>query len=145
MVYNPTTQMLQVVGIMSRGLDDEFTHPQPDFPFAKRTVPLVKRVAARLDMTKLLGFEVVGTIATAPGDECDFVSRFFAPGMGIPEADREKVFEAFFRASTAKQSGRRGTGLGLAFVKAIVDEAGGTCRAGKAAPRNVWPRQALRT
>jgi PhzF family phenazine biosynthesis protein len=37
------------------------------------------------DMTKLLGFDVVGTIATAPGDECDFVSRFFAPGMGIPE------------------------------------------------------------
>jgi PhzF family phenazine biosynthesis protein len=37
------------------------------------------------DMAKLLGFEVVGTIATAPGTECDFVSRFFAPGMGIPE------------------------------------------------------------
>jgi predicted PhzF superfamily epimerase YddE/YHI9 len=24
-------------------------------------------------------------IATAPGSDCDFVSRFFAPGMGIPE------------------------------------------------------------
>jgi PhzF family phenazine biosynthesis protein len=26
-----------------------------------------------------------GTITTAPGDECDFVSRFFSPGVGIPE------------------------------------------------------------
>ena len=37
------------------------------------------------DIVKLLAFEVVGTIATAPGTQCDFVSRFFAPGMGIPE------------------------------------------------------------
>ena len=26
-----------------------------------------------------------GVIATAPGDDCDFVSRFFAPSFGIPE------------------------------------------------------------
>ncbi len=26
-----------------------------------------------------------GVIATAPGDECDFVSRFFVPALGIPE------------------------------------------------------------
>ena len=26
-----------------------------------------------------------GVIATAPGKDCDFVSRFFAPGAGIPE------------------------------------------------------------
>ncbi len=24
-------------------------------------------------------------VATAPGDDCDFVSRFFAPGVGVPE------------------------------------------------------------
>jgi predicted PhzF superfamily epimerase YddE/YHI9 len=24
-------------------------------------------------------------IVTAPGDDCDFVSRFFAPRMGVPE------------------------------------------------------------
>jgi predicted PhzF superfamily epimerase YddE/YHI9 len=27
----------------------------------------------------------VGVIVTAPGDKVDFVSRFFAPGAGIPE------------------------------------------------------------
>jgi PhzF family phenazine biosynthesis protein len=37
------------------------------------------------DMRKVAAFEVTGVIATAPGDECDFVSRFFAPAFGIPE------------------------------------------------------------
>lgn len=30
-------------------------------------------------------FEVVGIVATAPGRECDFVSRFFCPRIGIAE------------------------------------------------------------
>jgi PhzF family phenazine biosynthesis protein len=37
------------------------------------------------DMRKVATFDVTGVIATAPGHECDFVSRFFAPAVGIPE------------------------------------------------------------
>jgi PhzF family phenazine biosynthesis protein len=37
------------------------------------------------DMPKLAAFRSTGVIATAPGSDCDFVSRFFAPGVGIPE------------------------------------------------------------
>ena len=37
------------------------------------------------DMRKLAALDVRGTIITAPGDSCDFVSRFFAPGSGIDE------------------------------------------------------------
>ena len=37
------------------------------------------------DMRKVAAFDVTGVIATAPGNECDFVSRFFAPAFGIPE------------------------------------------------------------
>jgi len=40
--------------------------------------------ALRPDMTRLLAFERA-VIATAPGREVDFVSRFFAPAYGIPE------------------------------------------------------------
>jgi predicted PhzF superfamily epimerase YddE/YHI9 len=29
--------------------------------------------------------DVIGIIVTAPGTDCDFVSRFFAPNCGIPE------------------------------------------------------------
>lgn len=37
------------------------------------------------DMNKLAALEKFGTIVTAPGTDCDFVSRFFAPAAGVPE------------------------------------------------------------
>ncbi len=37
------------------------------------------------DMEALARLECVGVIATAPGTGCDFVSRFFAPRVGVPE------------------------------------------------------------
>lgn len=37
------------------------------------------------DMSLLQKLDLRGVIATAPGDEFDFVSRFFAPKYGIPE------------------------------------------------------------
>jgi predicted PhzF superfamily epimerase YddE/YHI9 len=36
-------------------------------------------------MDVLAKLPCLGVIATAPGDTCDFVSRFFAPGAGVPE------------------------------------------------------------
>ena len=37
------------------------------------------------DFARLARLDCLGVIATAPGREVDFVSRFFAPGAGIPE------------------------------------------------------------
>lgn len=37
------------------------------------------------DMGKLAAVDCRGVIVTAPGRDCDFVSRFFAPRAGIPE------------------------------------------------------------
>jgi PhzF family phenazine biosynthesis protein len=37
------------------------------------------------DMAKVAALDRMGVIATAPGRDCDFVSRFFAPAVGIPE------------------------------------------------------------
>ena len=37
------------------------------------------------DLSELAKLDCLGIIATAPGRDCDFVSRFFAPGAGIPE------------------------------------------------------------
>ena len=37
------------------------------------------------NMDELLKLDGLGVIATAPGTDADFVSRFFAPKMGIPE------------------------------------------------------------
>lgn len=41
--------------------------------------------ALRPDMARVAALDVMGMIATAPGSDCDFVSRFFAPKHNIPE------------------------------------------------------------
>ncbi len=37
------------------------------------------------DLVQVARLDTFGLIVTAPGDHCDFVSRFFAPALGIPE------------------------------------------------------------
>src|SRR5258706_417658 len=37
------------------------------------------------NMTKLAELDRFAVIVTAPGRDCDFVSRFFAPSKGVPE------------------------------------------------------------
>lgn len=37
------------------------------------------------DMNALAKLDASGIIVTAPGKDCDFVSRFFAPRLGVPE------------------------------------------------------------
>jgi predicted PhzF superfamily epimerase YddE/YHI9 len=41
--------------------------------------------ALKPDIARLAELECLGIIATAPGEDCDFVSRFFAPRIGFDE------------------------------------------------------------
>ncbi len=49
-------------------------------------------------------------------------------GNGIPEADRQRVFERFVRLDEARARDGGGSGLGLAIVHKVVDELGGSVR-----------------
>ena len=51
------------------------------------------------------------------------VLRVIDTGPGIPEAERERVFERFYRGQHAEKTARNagGSGLGLAIVRAIAD------------------------
>jgi PhzF family phenazine biosynthesis protein len=41
--------------------------------------------ALRPEMARVAALDRMAVIATAPGRDCDFVSRFFAPQVGVPE------------------------------------------------------------
>jgi signal transduction histidine kinase len=49
-------------------------------------------------------------------------------GIGIAEEDLPKLFQEFYRTDEAKASGEIGTGLGLSFVKEIVESYDGQIR-----------------
>src|SRR4051812_47835260 len=49
-------------------------------------------------------------------------------GDGIAREDLKRVFGKFYRGANARKQGTKGTGIGLAMVKEIVEAHGGTVR-----------------
>ncbi len=69
--------------IQGLGCTPAATFKARDYLAVLETEQAVREV--RLDMVALARLDCLGVIITAPGESCDFVSRFFAPGAGVPE------------------------------------------------------------
>jgi PAS domain S-box-containing protein len=71
--------------------------------------------------------------------------RVIDTGVGIPEADLERVFERFHRVKHAKARTHEGTGIGLALVQELARLHGGTVTVESAAGRGTTFTVSVRT
>lgn len=87
---------------------------------------LVRRVLVNLvsNACKYSDPETAVSVRLREGDEA---VRFEVVdhGIGVPAADRSRVFEPFWRGPTAVAEAIRGTGIGLALVREYVEALGG--------------------
>jgi len=97
-------------------------------------LPLITGDRSRLEqvMMNIIGNAIKytpdgGTITVTAGSEEDSVWMEVSDnGIGIPEKDRERIFDRFYRVDKARSRESGGTGLGLSIAREIVLRHSGT-------------------
>lgn len=83
---------------------------------------------------KYSGQAGVVVLALAPG-EGGVELRVTDHGIGIPDREKSKIFEAFYRASDRRVSEQRGSGIGLSVTKELLEKCGASIQVADAAPQ----------
>ena len=102
--------------------DDATYEGPPHAAFAGRPTAL-RRAFANL-VENAVGYGKRARVALTAG-EAEHTVTIDDDGPGIPDAERERVFEPFFRLEGSRSRDSGGTGLGLAVVRAAVAAHGG--------------------
>src|SRR5262249_52394757 len=61
--------------------------------------------------------------------------RVIDTGSGIPESERDRIFDPFYQVDSSSTRQHEGTGLGLSIVKRLVDAHAGRVKVGENRPR----------
>jgi signal transduction histidine kinase len=94
----------------------------PDLPDVRLDGEAMKQALANLLDNAMKYSADRRKIAVAARPDGDGVAVEVADqGIGIPISERERIFEKFYRIGRSETQGRRGSGVGLALVKHIVE------------------------
>ena len=104
-------------------LELELQHPLPP---ARMDPHRIQQVIDNL-ITNAIKFSPHGSTVTVQACTAPEAIRIAVrdEGPGIPEAETERIFAPFTRASTLPPNSERSTGLGLAIAKSLVEAHGG--------------------
>ena len=127
----PRPQWCSVEEVINAAVDDLRLPPKrlslsldPDLPLVRADAAQLERAFANLleNGVRYSGGHPVSVRARVTGGR--LLVRVVDRGPGIPPAQRDRVFEPFYRAGNTS-AGHRGSGLGLAIVRGFVEANGG--------------------
>ena len=90
-------------------------------PFVRADIGLIERVLENLIENAIKYTPEGGTVSLTliPGAD-GIEARVADTGPGIPEADRDRIFERFYRVEKSRADAPEGAGLGLAITRRIL-------------------------
>ena len=97
-------------------------------PFIAADKGLIRRVVADLIRNALQAVPAGGTVdvdVSYGQENSDFCVRVKDSGRGIPQGYLTRIFDKFIQVETQDAKVRKGSGLGLAFCKLVVEAQGG--------------------
>ena len=90
-------------------------------PFVRADIGLIERVLENLIENAIKYTPEGGTISLTLIPDADGIeARVADTGPGIPEADRDRIFERFYRVEKSRADAPEGAGLGLAITRRIL-------------------------
>jgi signal transduction histidine kinase len=90
-------------------------------PFVRADIGLIERVLENLIENAIKYTPEGGTVSLSLVPDADGIeARIADTGPGIPEADRDRIFERFYRVEKSRADAPEGAGLGLAITRRIL-------------------------
>lgn len=111
---------------LKKGVSLNFSNPPIDFPTLRGDVGLLREVLRNLLDNAIQYTPANGRVeVSAERNGSSAVFTVADTGVGIPQAEHNRIFERFYRVDAARSREAGGTGLGLAIAKHIVEAHGG--------------------
>jgi PAS domain S-box-containing protein len=123
-VVSELVETVEESGVMN---GHRFEIDLPDEPLAAEADPDKVRQVFNILVENALRYSPGGCTVTVGARRSDdrVEVRVADQGIGIPAAERERIFRKFYRAESAARDGAAGTGLGLFIAKELVTAMGG--------------------